>query len=912
MSKGLKKLCAGFLLLLLAISVMVSGIAPYAVSQTALAAEGEVPAAKLPQQIGLAMTDDPQTSISINWTTIDTTLTDAQVKVWEKGADESTAVAYEANIEKRTVTESTIKDEKGQVITEKNFYSATLDELKPDTEYSYRLIAHDGEAEIVGSVRSFETAPSSENPYTFIYVADPQVSGVHAKAWHANLDIAKQKYPDAKFIYIAGDLTDKTPNEGQWEGFFNQPGNEQYNDKYSGSLISELPLAATMGNHDGGPKKDGADGITSHYTLLSQIDGIPVTYAFDYGAARFIILNTEYRSEENLEEQISFLREEVKKAKDNGKWTMVGMHKTPYSGGDHMDDADVKLLRQRLAPVFAELDVDMVLQGHDHILSRGFVKLNGYKADVTEKIGDRTYSATAPGYAPLYYVANCGSTLKFYSPLKGNDWISEYDPVAPDYGFLDIDSTMPVGHELNPLGPSTDDEQEETNPDFYRAPTFVAVTVSEDNIKLDTYMTGFDSETNTIVEDTFLYDSFTLNKSDVDVSLAADEDSISADSNGTVKLSIAAKDEAGKDIDLSKATVKYESYNDDVLKIAADGTVTVQNRPADDMTVNVWAEVDYDEDTYISNLVPITVDIVPPARISGGNRFETGVAAAKKYYPLTSTVILAVNTNDFADGLAANVLAGTLKAPVLLIDTDEIPAAVNEYMMHAGVNSVYLLGGTTIISQDIEKELTDKKYKVTRIYGDNREATAAEIAKKVKELGGQLKDTAIVVNGYAPADALAAGPAAADGMPLLMVNKYGIPDVTKNALKELGIKNIIIAGGTGVVSSAIADELKGLVSGTVERAGGADRIATSIALAKELDLPNAIMVGYKGLPDAVAAGYVGSIETGAVLYTQQKQLDKNVDAYLNGIINADSRIMIMGGTGVVDSSVEGYIRSKIK
>ncbi|AEE96913.1 cell wall-binding repeat-containing protein [Mahella australiensis] len=908
---GMKKLCAGSLLLLLAILVMISGITTSAMLKTALASGDEIPAAKLPQQIGLAMTDDPQTSISINWTTIDTTLTDAQVKVWEKNAEESTAVTYEASIEKRTVVESIIKDENGQVITEKNFYSATLDELKPNTEYSYRLVAYDGETKITGEVRNFKTAPASEDPYTFIYVADPQVSGFHAKAWNANLDIAKEMFPDARFIYIAGDLTDKTPNEGQWEGFFNQPGNEQYNDKYSGSWISELPVAATMGNHDGGPNKDGADGMASHYTWLSQIDGIPVTYAFDYGAARFIILNTEYRADEDLEKQIAFLRQEVAEAKDEGKWTIVGMHKTPYSGGDHMDDADVKLLRQRLAPVFVELDVDMVLQGHDHVLSRGLVKLNGYKADVTEKIGDRTYSAKAPGHAPLYYVANCGSTLKFYSPLKDNDWISEYDPVAPDYGFLDIDSAMPVGHALNPLGPSTDDEQEEANPNFYRAPTFVAVTVSEDSVKFDTYMTGFDSEANTVVKDTFLYDSFTLNKADVDVSLAPDKDSISADSNGTVELSIAAKDETGEDIDLSNAAITYQSYNDDVLKVAADGTVTAQNRPADDVTVNIWAEVNDGVNTYISNILPIKVDVVPPARISGQDRFETAVAAAKKYYPLTSTVILAANTNDFADGLAANMLAGTLEAPILLTNTDEIPAAVDKYMMHAGVKNVYLLGGPTVISEDIEKELVDKKYTVTRIYGDNREATAAAIANKAEELGGQLKDTAIVVNGYAPADALAAGPAVSDGMPLLMVNRNSIPVSTRNILNESVIKNIIIVGGTGVVSPVVADELEELVSGTVVRAGGIDRIATSIALAERLKLPNAVMVGYNGLADAVAAGYVGSIEKSAVLYTQQEQLDKNADAYLDSIINEDSRVMIMGGTGVVDNSVEGYIRNKI-
>lgn len=574
-----------------------------------------------------------------------------------------------------------------------------------------------------------------------------------------------------------------------------------------------------------------------------------------------------------------------------------------------MDDADVKLLRQYLSPVLAELNVDVVLQGHDHVLSRGFVKPNGYKADITAKESDRIYSATAPGYTPLYYVANCGSTLKFYSPLKDNSWISNYDPVAPDYEFLDIDSAMPQGTALNPLGPCTDDEQDGKVEGYYRAPTFVAVTVSPDSIKFDTYMTGYDNANNKIVKDTFLYDSFTLNKAKAEVKLTAENTSINADNNGSTVLKI-----TGTNIDISKATIKYEyfePYKRNILNITNDGKITVLNRPSDDTSAKIWAEVSYNGTTYISNPVDIKVNIMQPARINGSDRFETAVNAAEKYYPLSGSVILAADTNDYADGLSAATLAGAIDAPVLLVKTNETPESVSKYLAYAGVKNVYLLGGNTVISDSIEKTLKDAKYNVTRIAGTDRAETAAKVALKVKELGGAIKDTAVIVNGYAPADAMLAASLAADGMPLLMVNKSDVPDVTKDALSQLSIKNAIIVGDTGVVSKTVIDELTGVIKGSIEQIGGNDRTATALALARKLNKPNQIIVGYTSLADAVSAGYASKLENASILYTQKGQLNKELADYLNKA-NSGNRAIIFGGTGAVSRNVEDSIRTILK
>lgn len=462
-----------------------------------------------PSQIAMAMTSDPATSINVSWTTLDTSASAGVVVVWRANKDESSAVTFNAQVETRAVSKSTIS-------SQKNFYSASITDLEPNTNYSYRV----GTAAQMSDVRSFKTGPNNKGRYTFIYFSDPQNNSIHARGWNANLDLAKQMYPDASFIYIAGDLTDTTNNEGQWELFFNQPGNTQYNSVFSGSLISELPVAAAMGNHDA--SNGGLGGMVNHFKFGSAVDGVPVSYAFDYGAAHFIILNLENAYSKNNQvarnAQTQFLRDEVAKARAKGMWAFVGFHKSLYSGASHMADSDVIYNREYWAPIFAELSVDFVLQGHDHVLSRGFIKADGSKLDITRKINDREFMAKQPQNAPLYYVGNTASSLKFYGALTTFSWIQPGDPVLPYYEFLDINSAEPVGYTnaltgklMNP-GPDTNDELEGVDPNFFRTPTFTAVTVSNGKVTFETYMTGFDPATNSIIRDTFLYDSLSITR----------------------------------------------------------------------------------------------------------------------------------------------------------------------------------------------------------------------------------------------------------------------------------------------------------------------------------------------------------------------------------------------------------------
>jgi hypothetical protein len=490
-------------------------VALTSISSAALAAD-PLPADVTPAQIGLAMTTSPQTSMNITWITIDAGLEEPSVVVWQSNKRETSAVTFKANAETRSVSRSTLKDEAGLWVMQKTFYSAKVTGLKADTEYSYRA----GSKGAMSEVKSFTTAPNNNGRFTFLYFSDPQVSGpTHVKSWPMNLEMAEATVPEAEFLYIAGDLTDKAQYEDQWEGFYNQEGNASYNDTFEGNLISDLPLAATMGNHDA--TSAGVGGMTTHYLWDSEVTGVPVSYAFDYGAARMIILNLENAySRDNVatrEAQATFLSREVNEAKAQGKWTIVGFHKSIYSGANHMDDPDVIFNRIFWGPKFAQLDVDVVLQGHDHVLSRGFIAADGYKVDVTRQIDERTFMAKDPNNAPLYYVGNCASSLKFYAPILSNSYILPGDPVAPDFGYLDINSALQAGYTnvlgelLNP-GPCTNDDLEGVDESYFRTPTFTSITVTKGSIEFNTYMTGYDPYTDTVVADTFLYDSLKVTR----------------------------------------------------------------------------------------------------------------------------------------------------------------------------------------------------------------------------------------------------------------------------------------------------------------------------------------------------------------------------------------------------------------
>lgn len=164
-------------------------------------------------------------------------------------------------------------------------------------------------------------------------------------------------------------------------------------------------------------------------------------YSFDYDNTHFTMLNTNDASSQGLgEDQFNWIEQDLKQARANGtKWIVVTMHKGTQTVAGHIDDSDVVAMRAQLQPLFSKYNVDLVLQGHDHVYSRT-VPLDGLNPQLNVE------SFTSKGVKNLSnpsgttYLNGNTSGVKFYNPWSDED-IAKYG-VYPDIKLQDNKQTF--------------------------------------------------------------------------------------------------------------------------------------------------------------------------------------------------------------------------------------------------------------------------------------------------------------------------------------------------------------------------------------------------------------------------------------------------------------------------------------
>jgi len=194
-----------------------------------------------------------------------------------------------------------------------------------------------------------------------------------------------------------------------------------------------------------------------------------------------------------------------------------------------------------------------------------------------------------------------------------------------------------------------------------------------------------------------------------------------------------------------------------------------------------------------------------------------------------------------------------------------------------------------------------------RVAGSDRYATSAQAAESFDP--GVA--TAFIASGTSDADALSGGAAAGKaGGPILLVKPTSIPSVVQNALTRLKPRNIVILGGTGVVSTSVLNSLKSYTAGTVTREAGDDRYGTSAAVATAnftSGVANAYVAGGLAWPDAItgSAAAAASATSGPMLLTETHSVPASVVAALKTL--KPKTITVLGGNGVVSSGVRASL-----
>ena len=300
-------------------------------------------------------------------------------------------------------------------------------------------------------------------------------------------------------------------------------------------------------------------------------------------------------------------------------------------------------------------------------------------------------------------------------------------------------------------------------------------------------------------------------------------------------------------------------------------------------------------------------------RLSGTGRYDTMSAIVSAGFKKSTVAVLATG-KDYPDALVAASVAGALECPIILTQPAELSQQAATQLENLDVEEVYVIGGESAVSKTIWTQLEGMDIVTHRISGSSRLGTSLESMKTIKKLG-KFDGTAVIATGYNFADALSIGPwCYKTATPILLANKAGkLSDAEVEAAKELGVKSIIIVGGTGAVSNEVFSQLNidEEDSGSA-RLAGKNRYETSRDIAiwelaeRGMTMANvAVSTGAK-FPDALAgAALCGHNNSVLILAKDEKSAGL-------GLINANSGVetgYALGGASAVSDSLFAHLQA---
>ncbi len=290
-------------------------------------------------------------------------------------------------------------------------------------------------------------------------------------------------------------------------------------------------------------------------------------------------------------------------------------------------------------------------------------------------------------------------------------------------------------------------------------------------------------------------------------------------------------------------------------------------------------------------------------RVGGGDSYaSTAAISAATFAPGVPVVYVATGL-DFPDALAGSAVAGPQGGPILLVSMDSIPASTAAELARLQPQQIVILGGTGVVSDAVASALgAYTSGTVTRLAGPNRYATAAAVGAATYGPGVPV---VYVATGLNFPDALTGAAVAGfqDG-PVLLVSTNSIPTVTAVELARLAPQRIVILGGTGVVSDAVASTLGAYTSGTVTRLAGRDRYATAAAISAATFAPGVPVVYVAtGLdfPDALAGSAVAGSQGAPVLLVSTNSIPAATAAELTRLRPA--KVVLLGSASSVSEAV---------
>lgn len=284
-------------------------------------------------------------------------------------------------------------------------YTADVSGLKADTRYYYQVYTG-GDTSETGT---FRTAKDS-GAFTFVNLAGTDSGSLNETAVAADtMRVALDTCDEAAFLLHSGSMVDASRGQEAWKELFFQ----------AKETFLKVPVAPTVG-------LEGAEVMLDQFNI-----GDSGYYSFDYSNAHIVVLNTSEDAEQCVSgEQIEWLKADVEEARaDGAEWIILSVNKGPYTTGPSADSPEVAGLRTVLLPVIDELEIDLVLQGQDHILGRTCSVKDG-KADTSEYMemvnGKRFYYSISDEGTVYFMPGQAGVNMDTQLSAMTTEELDEY------------------------------------------------------------------------------------------------------------------------------------------------------------------------------------------------------------------------------------------------------------------------------------------------------------------------------------------------------------------------------------------------------------------------------------------------------------------------------------------------------
>jgi len=306
-----------------------------------------------------------------------------------------------------------------------------------------------------------------------------------------------------------------------------------------------------------------------------------------------------------------------------------------------------------------------------------------------------------------------------------------------------------------------------------------------------------------------------------------------------------------------------------------------------------------------SDSVDFTTPFLYVERQAGQTRFATAARVAERTFAADGVGgAFLVNGLNFPDALAAAAAGGAAGGPVLLTRPTELPFETRDQLDFLRPDVLVVAGGDAAVSPAVESEASAYATSGSHRLADvTRFGTASRVAEM-----WESSDTVYLANGLTFPDALAGAAAAgANDAPVLLSGPTSLPAETAAALHRLQPSTIVILGGEGAISPAVAQAATQAtgVETTAERLAGIDRYGTAIEISRatypDAGIPVVFVANGLGFADALAGAAAAGHLGGPVLLTAPGAASSALIDEVQRL--QPERIVVLGGPAAVSEHV---------